>query len=345
MVRLFHHSETKEETALTTRHLIANASLALFAALTSTAAQAYSQLVVFGDSLSDKGNTAAAVFGFLPASPYLPGRFTDGPVAVEVMARQLGLTLDDRAYGGAKTGLSNQFTTVPTLANTGMLSQVNTYTAGLIAAGHTADANALYMLWGGGNDFLAVLGAGETAVRAAGAQAVANLAEEVSSLYRAGARDFFIPTLADFAYTYYGTSGTAETRAALSRMTAGFNAGLLTALSRLDMLYSDIHIQTFDTNAALVSLRSQMATSGANLVDRCWTGGYSGTAGSPSAPAACSNPDQYFLFDNVHPTAIVHETLGLAFAAAVPEPATMGLALVGLLGVAVMGRRREAELA
>lgn len=330
---------------MSTRHLIASASLALLATLTSTTAQAYSQLVVFGDSLSDKGNTAAATFGLLPASPYLPGRFTNGPVAVEVMAQQLGLTLDDRAYGGAQTGLYNQFTTVPWLVSTGLLSQVNSYTTGLTAAGQAADANALYMLWGGGNDFLAVLGGSEAAVAAAGAQAVANLAAEVSSLYLAGARNFFMPTLADFAYTYYGSSGTAETRAALSRMTAGFNAGLLTALSRLDMLYADINIQTFDTNAFLLGMRSQLAASGGNLVDRCWTGSYGGTAASPAAPAACSNPDQYFLFDNVHPTAIVHETLGLAFAAAVPEPTTMGLALVGLLGVAVVGRRRKAELA
>lgn len=319
------------------RQLLASSSFALLAALSSTSAQAYSQLVVFGDSLSDNGNVARAVGGALPASPYYQGRFSNGPVAVEVMAQQLGVSLDDRAYGGAYTGASTQLaTSIPPLANTGMLSQVAAYTTG-----KTVDANALYVLWGGGNDFLSVLASGNpTAIYNAGHNAILNLAGEVGTLYAAGAREFFLPTLADFAFTYYGTSGTDATRASLSGMTASFNAGLGLALGQLSSAHGDIRIHTFDTNAFLTGLRTDLAASGGNLVDRCWTGSYLGAAAAPGV-SACANPGQYFLFDSVHPTAFVHNAIGTAFAASVPEPTTMGLALVGLLGLMVMQRRRR----
>lgn len=65
-------------------------------------ASPFSRLIVFGDSMSDNGNVAAAT-GFYPPAPYA-NRFSNGPVAVEYMASALGLPLIDFAYGGATTG-------------------------------------------------------------------------------------------------------------------------------------------------------------------------------------------------------------------------------------------------
>jgi phospholipase/lecithinase/hemolysin len=70
------------------------------------------------------------------------------------------------------------------------------------------------------------------------------------------------------------------------------------------------------------------------VVDRCWTGDYDGTGG-----ALCADPDRYFLFDSVHPSAVVHRATGLAMAAAVPEPQALALLLAGL-GVAAVGAAR-----
>ncbi|MFT3857317.1 MAG: hypothetical protein QM742_07430 [Aquabacterium sp.] len=58
-------------------------------------------------------------------------------------------------------------------------------------------------------------------------------------------------------------------------------------------------------------------------MDRCWSGEYIGRG------TLCADPDAYFLFDRVHPTAIVHRAVGTAMAAAVPEPQASGLALIG----------------
>jgi phospholipase/lecithinase/hemolysin len=124
-------------------------------------ATSFSQVVAFGDSLSDNGNLLGLVA--VPAPPYANGRFSNGIVAVEVLAAGLSTTLDDRAYGGATSGyyhgpsdyVAGVFTgglVTATGVKTGLLGQVDTYLGlGKNAAG--VDSNALYVVWAGANDF------------------------------------------------------------------------------------------------------------------------------------------------------------------------------------------------
>jgi phospholipase/lecithinase/hemolysin len=72
----------------------------------STSAFAYSQIVAFGDSLSDNGNMFALTEGTVyetPSPPYYEGRFSNGPVWVDYLAQDLGIDLVNMAYGGART--------------------------------------------------------------------------------------------------------------------------------------------------------------------------------------------------------------------------------------------------
>src|SRR5689334_7437247 len=81
-------------------------------ALADRARGAYSQIVVFGDSLSDTGNVNNQTFGISPGSGYYQGRFSNGPVWVEDLATNLGIAAPiysraggkDYAYGGVHTG-------------------------------------------------------------------------------------------------------------------------------------------------------------------------------------------------------------------------------------------------
>lgn len=315
------------------RRVVAASSVALVSILSATAAQAYDSVVVFGDSLSDNGNLAAKFGGAVPAAPYFNGRFSNGLVSVEVMAQQLGLPLKDYAYGGALTGLDNQFQTQnPAVANTGMLAQVNKY-----LQNNAADAHALYVVSGGGNDFLAAISSGNLSNPAAIiGTAVTNLVTEVGLLYGAGARDFLVPLLPDLGTTYYGTSG-ALPAASLSQLSTAFNSTLSAQLNNIKAAHADLNLTVFDTPGFTAGLRADMAANGANLTGKCWTGNYAGTG--QTAPV-CSNPDQYYLWDNVHPSAYVHNAVGVAMAAAVPEPATSALMLVGLLVSGVALRRQ-----
>jgi phospholipase/lecithinase/hemolysin len=326
------------------RRTVAAASVALIAiASASSSAYAYDQVVVFGDSLSDNGNLAAAFGAAVPAQPYAGGRFSSGAVAVEVMANVLNVPLVDKAYGGALTGYDNQFTAAnPGVANTGMRGQVDRYEAGIAASGQPADANALYVVWGGGNDFLSLISSGNFAnVNAVAATAITNLVTEVGTLYAAGARDFLVPLLPDLGTTFYGTSG-AFPAATLSGLSASFNAGLTAQMNLLKASRTGLNLTVFDTPGVLAGVRSSMAAAGANVTGMCWTGNYTG---SGTTTPVCTNPDQYYLFDKVHPTAYVHEQFGKAMAVAVsgvPEPMTSGLMLVGLVMTGLAVRRQQA---
>ncbi|HIV71297.1 MAG TPA: hypothetical protein H9903_10230 [Candidatus Aquabacterium excrementipullorum] len=296
-----------------------------------------SKLIVFGDSLSDNGNASALVgqWGIdLPASPYDDGRFSNGPVAVEVMASQLGVTLEDHAFGGALTGLNNRIEALGLLNGTGLQGQINTY---LTDTGHKADASALYVVWGGGNDFLS------SPTAATVATAIDNLAQNVTLLYQAGARDFFIPNLPDLATTSDAIEAGGADQAGAHQLSLSFNAALKQTMAGLQSSLQGANIQVFDTLGTLVSIRDSYIAQGFNVTQGCWDGDMFGKG------TLCADPSKYYLWDGLHPTAGVHQALGQAFAqaAVVPEPAAWALSLAGVAMVSVLAarRRREATLA
>ncbi|RZL00157.1 MAG: hypothetical protein EOP36_16795 [Rubrivivax sp.] len=311
-------------------------ALAMLTAPFGSAHAAYSQIVAFGDSLSDNGNVFAAtkgVIGFgVPTAPYWNGRFSNGPVAVEVMAQNLGVSLVNHAYGGALTGNTNRVG-IPGLP--GIQTAVDQFTNGLGAAGKTADASALYFLWGGANDFFSA-----TDKLAAVAPTIANLTGQVSQLYGAGARDFFVTLMPDLANTRDAIAAGAGAQAQAHALSVAFNTNLSTALWGLQGSLSGATIRVFDPNPTLTAARDEILAAGGTASESCWTGNYTGTDGT-----LCANPDLHVLWDGVHPTAVLHHALGDAMAAAaVPEPSTAGLALVGLL-IAGLGATRQGRRA
>ena len=78
-------------------------------AMTSFAsAGAYSNVFVYGDSLSDTGNIYFITGHTTPPSPpYYNGRFSNGPLAVEYLANALHSPLTSFAWGGATTGIGD----------------------------------------------------------------------------------------------------------------------------------------------------------------------------------------------------------------------------------------------
>jgi phospholipase/lecithinase/hemolysin len=296
-------------------------------------------IVVFGDSLSDTGNLSAysALTGvILPGAPYAPGRYSNGPLAVEVMASTLGASLHSYAYAGAPTAITDPLV----LATYGDFS-VHGQITGFISAQHGAplDANTLYMVWAGANDFNVPAPTLQTALTAS-----ANLAADIGRLYAAGARNFFVPTMPDLQYTAGIMAAGAQQQALASALSASFNSALTFGLQSLAAHAPGANIQVFDANVPLNAIRADIAAQGGNVTDPCWTGSSYGAADLAHPGTLCSNPAAYYLWDKVHPSATVTSYVGQAFAAAVvPEPETYALALCGLLTVAVarLGRKRQ----
>ena len=125
---------------------LALAAAALVAGCSDTASYyKYSQVVVFGASLSDTGNVFAASGGKTPgpAPYYFGGRWSNGPLWIENVAAEVGKTVTrssaggtNFAYGGAKTcGITGVTSSVPD-----MCTQVALF---LGATGGKADSEAL----------------------------------------------------------------------------------------------------------------------------------------------------------------------------------------------------------
>ena len=294
---------------------------------------AYSRLIAFGDSLSDNGNFFQATGGAVPqAGNYFQGRFSNGPVAIEHLAQGLGVTLQDYAWGGAQTGWLNGAAVAAgapaALQNTGMLSQVGAFQAGL--GGSAADSQALYFLWGGANDFQY-----QGFTQATAQTAIQNLSSAVQTLYGLGARHFLMPGLPDLGQTPGGLASGAS--AQLHLLSLGFNQGLTGAIQQLRAL-PGIDIRFFDTLGAQQNLVDNAAQYGlSNVTEACFTG----YVGQPNG-STCSNPQAYMYWDRIHPTAVTHSVLGQGMLAAVPEPETLLLMSLGLLAVLGLSRRRGA---
>src|SRR5262245_43467216 len=158
-----------------------------FSVATVASAGPYTQLIVFGDSLSDVGNIAASSFGIYPGPYYWNNRFSNGPVYVESLDTGLGLPPitrstaggNDFAYGGAQThgtgGLDGLF-----------INDLDEQVTQFLST-RTADPNALYLVFAGANDLIN----GQTSVSVP----VSNIQTQLNKLVAAGARKFFVANL------------------------------------------------------------------------------------------------------------------------------------------------------
>lgn len=316
---------------------LAIAASALLAAAPA-AAGPYSSLTVFGDSLSDTGNVALATAGAIPAPPYAPGRFSDGPNWIDALAAGLGLPSgalpalgggSNYAFGGARTG------TAPA-AVPGVLAQV----AGMWApkpSSAVADAGGLYVVVGGGNDMRdARMAVGGTDVtRQAAAEAAAkNIADSVALLAGRGARTVMISTLPDLGATPEAVflGKVSESADASAR----YNAAVRSIEGLLESLFATLDVIVFDMAGIAADIRANPAAYGfSNVGLPCDL--FPPFAGGPTG-GACSRS---LFSDSLHPSAAAHAILGAAaLALVVPLPATLPLLALGLLGLLLLRLNR-----
>jgi phospholipase/lecithinase/hemolysin len=287
---------------------------AMLGAASAFASPQVSAIFAFGDSLSDNGNYYRLVDRLTPLTPqdgspplpYFFGRYSNGPVAVERLAADLGVPLHDFAVGGALTGLTNED---PRFPRSGVLAQVQAFTA----AHEDLDDDALYFLWGGANDFLGATDLGAPGVaQAVIAAAITNLTQSVSLLYAHGARHFLLPNLPDLGLIPLNRGPQA---ALATQLTNIFNQAYARALLALEQHLTHADIQTADVAGLL---RSAVANPGSfhlvNVTGAC--------VSDPTFVCVLSSfnsgPAAGFLFwDAVHPTAAGHAALAALFASAV----------------------------
>jgi outer membrane lipase/esterase len=292
------------------------------AGVSAAYAQSFSNVVNFGDSLSDGGNYAGIV-------PGAQGGFTTNPdpVAIKLVAQRFGFTLTPSgftnaggwnfAWGGAPTG--GPFLCVPTtLPCRNGSTQLANYFA---RSGGRADPNALYSIWLGANDVFNALAAPATAQAAVSLSVQQNLGL-IASLQSAGARYIVTYNLPDIGRTPFGTSQGASGALSISQLIALYNAGFNSGLAQLGE--GIIPINTF---GLINEILADPAAFGFSNVTGTACGTLSGslfcaapgTAGAAFTYAAGSNTS--FLFaDGVHPTGGAHRLLANVVIATITAP-------------------------
>jgi phospholipase/lecithinase/hemolysin len=315
--------------------LFLSAVAALVATSSFGQAPAFSQVVVFGDSLSDTGNVrkrtsdkSSGVIDY-PSHTfnYDNGRFTNDTDTDPASHTYLGVWHEqlartflnlpaatnslgggvNYAFGGAVTsdGTHEEVEETPlgdvSITIDDMGKQVDDY-----MASHVIDANALYIVWGGNNDIRN--DDSSTSVTAT----VGRVGGLVSRLASAGAKYIMVPNVVPLGDIprYSGTpkGGTAN------RASAEYRKELADSLTALQ---STLAAQGFtptiyrpDEWADAVRIYSNGPRFGFTNIT------------SPSQDNSGANPDEYIFWDDVHPTTAGHYRLALtAFNSIVNPPA------------------------
>ena len=311
----------------------------LFSPLYIAFASSFSQLTVFGDSLSDNGNAFLLTGGASPGANYgaytfpdanlTTTQFSDGPnttpvaagpsgIWVDQLATKLGVadplpvasqnpTASDYAVGGAETSSGTQ-----SIAN-----QVALFTTSHPGG---ASPTGLYVFWGGANNII------DGATPAEAATAADNIASYITALHGEGADHFLwlnLPLLGD-------TPEGQVNRTAWNAASVAFNdewALDLAALEGNGIKVDGLNIETLFSN-----ILTHPASYGLTNVTQ------------PAQGQNLSTDAGYLFWDGLHPTTAGHALVAdAAFASltATPEPESVGFACMGLLVLAVLGLKRH----
>lgn len=309
----------------------------------ATAGVIYSDVYVFGDSLSDTGNiqdSLGFLGGFLGNSIGYGsnGRFSNGDVWHEYLSADLGLNStaihgdggNNYAYGGALASGGDGLTGAVAL---GMDEQINDYLGD--QNGASSDGDALFITWVGGNDLRAMVG--DVNPFAELEQTLDNMAASLAQLLNSGVGTLLVPNLPDLGAIpeFVNTANSAQAH----ELTLAWNSGLESRLIELNKL-SNAELYYFDVYSTFNDLLISPEDYGfINTSDECRSSNFFGES-------ACANAEQYLFWDYIHPTTTAHELLAdFAFEQLandghiVPEPSTWTIVMAGLLMIAVKRKK------
>ncbi|MBE9028886.1 hypothetical protein IQ266_03810 [filamentous cyanobacterium LEGE 11480] len=306
------------------------------------AGQPFSQLVAFGDSLTDIGNVSgqlAALGVDFPPVPYSPGRLSNGPLWIEYVAEDLTATNQlvnptplNNAVLGARAGRNNVATLsvadalggdVPPLLVPlfdqlpGVLEQVDLFADQV----GVADPNALYLIWGGSNDFLTLPTEPIAAVTAV-IDAVESIEQAIVTLAELGAKRIIVPNLANLGRTPIAIQQDLIPQA--TAFSTGFNLLLQGTLGTLepDLDVDIIQVDVFSLVEAIAQQPSEFGFT--NITDPLI---------NILATGERVNPAEFAFMDGFHPTTAIHRLIADVVDRSLAAP-TPGLVLPTTLNLA-----------
>ncbi|KAJ1965891.1 hypothetical protein GGI12_000463 [Dipsacomyces acuminosporus] len=273
-------------------------------------------LIIFGNSLSDTGNTAA-----LTHTPsYWNGRASNSYVWNEYTAKLLGYTLVNKAYAGATSNnvlspASSNNITIPSFHD-----QVSAWLQQNPSPSSFSLANDVIQVEIGGNDILH---------RAAGLfTGTVNVADFISKLSNSIASD--VQTLADAGYkniVVWNLPAVDKTPAVVSLgasalvkpLVDSINSAISRAINGVIAKNKDktqgIYLRDLNALFNVVFDPQVLAALGiTETAKACFVKSSGGQA------TVCQTPDSYFFYDAIHPASRIHYLWGIAAAILTRNP-------------------------
>lgn len=294
----------------------------------SASAQSFSDVVVFGDSLSDSGNAAQA--NGLPAG----NSFTTNPdpVWAEIVAGAFGASGSNSLAGGPNYAFAGACVNPGTPCTQDIVPTVTEQIGlHLSARGGSADPGALYALWGGAND-VADSAVNDTPNALGHVLAAADAAvAQVRRLREAGARIVVVSNVPDISLTPYAVNLGPLVQGALGALAGEYNRKL------------DAGIREGEDGVVPVNLHALVREIAANPGAYGFTSVTGTACGAPNASSAVSilcGPEgspfpvtyapgagQTHLFaDRSHPSGAGHAMMAALATSALAAPLQVSLA-------------------
>jgi phospholipase/lecithinase/hemolysin len=251
----------------------------------------FENLVIFGDSLSDNGNSYVAQ-GLPPSPPYYRGRWTNGPNWVDYfpsIAHRFAPVTAFLKDSGRGTNFA-----VGGSPSTALATQIGAFLASPRAGGQ-ASPHDLYVIWIGANDFSAGLEPKDT---------VSAIGAGIAQLWQAGAKTIVLMDLPDISLTPRVITAGGATVQAAKRFVTTVNVALQVEAPVLACALG-IQVELIDVNVLLAPLvycpgEFEFTNS-------------SGYALDPSTGGGDTNPDHYVSWDGFHPTTRAHHIAAAFF--------------------------------
>ena len=265
----------------------------------------FTNLIVFGDSLSDTGNVFTRSGGLFPPSPpYADGRFSNGDLIVDIIAEEFGLPENtsylvggtNYAFGGATTGEGTSqvgfFDILPApIEVPNIAGQIDIY-----LSTQTPQQNDLFYIFGGGNDIVFSLGEGEQPPTPQ--SLVDNITDNITELAQSGAKTFVVPNLPPLDIIPLFAEQSPETIAIINNITDNFN------------LLLDQELDSIATDLDVTIIEPDLNTIIDELIGNADQLGFTNTTESVidiDNGVLIGNPAEFIFWDFIHPTTAVNE--------------------------------------
>lgn len=267
-------------------------------------------VVIFGDSLSDNGNLYEAMKHQLPQSPpYFEGRFSNGPVWIELLVasyfpNNAKERLFDYAYGGAGVSDNDDEDVLYTLKR-----EIDTY---LLSHDDKASPDSLFVVWIGANNYLGMPSEADKAIDMVNTGIVKSLKRLVDK----GAKHVLVLNLPDLGKTPAAIEFGSVTE--MSYFSTQHNDLIVKNVADLKQAYPEVEWLFFDMNKGFAEVVANAEAYGfTNVTQTCYTSLMEDSTPKTVLKVATTiqrklkqDPcDGFLFFDLVHPSGAAHKVM------------------------------------